>query len=219
MKKAKKVLACFSTLLCIGALIVPVHVSAAKANGKNYLGDYAVGDNVNSFLTLRDSVELTPTPECGYYAILKKDNIYFTVNKIYGNSVGYVSNVGCHFRSSSRGYLKTEYKSGYVNLDYCKENYTATGGREYIIPDGTNNVDGWNEEYVTLWGAGCRVYANNYSGNLGSNYRLGKNDAIFVKENGTKTGTATVNNKTGTVYLNYLLPKRMNNNDRNAIKR
>lgn len=213
MKVKNKIFASFSALLCIGTLFAPLQVSAYKANGKYYLGDYVPGNNVSTSLTLRsgssfDSSTVGIIYKTDYPGINPES---IPVSKITSNLAGWTDCV--RVRENGR----TVERAGYVNLNYCKENYHIHSS--YIIPDGTNNVDGWNEQYVTLWGAGVRIYAHNYTGNLNGNIKLGVDDQIDIYGNGSEYGPASKGGYTGNVNMNYLLPYRYNNNDTSKVMR
>ena len=216
MKIKNKILAYLATLLCIGTIVTPLQVSAYKANGKYYLGNYIPGDNVNTSLTLRsgssfDSSTLGIIYKTDYPGT---DSDSIRITKITSNLAGWTNSV----RTRKNG--RIEELSGYVNLNYCKENYMTHGF--YTIPDGTNNVDRWNEEYVTLWGAGVRIYASNYNGNLNGNYKLSIEEYIEVFGNGSVYGPASKGGYDGNVNLSYLLPSvssGLNQNDTNKIIR
>lgn len=217
--KKGKILAYLSAILCIGTMFSPMQASASKANGKYYLGNYVPGDNVSRTLTLRQGTSFTEVSNTDR-------NIYkvdypgtnensFRVTKITSNLAGWTT-AKIRIYGNSVNYFSEE-RSGYVNLNYCKENYHPDG--LFIIPDGTNNVDGWNEVYVTLWGSGIRIYANNYNGNLNGNYRLNYGEKIAVNGNGSVYGEAAKGGCSGTVNLNYLLPSNFDNNDASKVIR
>lgn len=210
------VLAAFSIAASISDKAVDV--SAAKANGKYYVGLYIPGDNVNSSLTLRPSSVCSG--DSGVYIFksnYNSDGKSFKVSKVTSNNAGWVDSVRAGSNSGCN-----EYRSGYVNLEFCKEYYGGT--MDFIIPDGTNNVDGWNEQYVTLWGTGMRIYANNYRGNIGSNnYRMNSIETIRVTDRGSSytRGRTSKNQQSGEVKLDFLLPNsfKSDNNNRNKVQR
>ena len=215
------VIAAFSIVVSVSDKAV--NVSAAKANGKYYVGSYIPGDNVSSSLTLRSSSVLSGDSGVYIYKSDYKDtSSCFTVSKVTSNNAGWVNSVKAGVDSNRDGRADCyESRSGYVNLSYCKEYYNGSG--LWIIPDGTNNVDRWNEEYVTLWGSGMRIYAINYQGNIGGNYRMKSDEQIWVTGFGSSytRGQVSKNQKTGEVKLEYLLPYsyKSDNNNRNKVQR
>ena len=95
MKIKNKILAYLATLLCIGTIVTPLQVSAYKANGKYYLGNYIPGDNVNTSLTLRSGSSFdSSTLEIIYktdYPGTDSDSIRIT--KITSNLAGWTDSV------------------------------------------------------------------------------------------------------------------------------
>ena len=214
MKIKNKIAVFLMAMISVGTVLSPMQVSAYKANGKYYLGKYIPGDNVNTSLTLRAGSDInTSTVGIVYKTDYPgTDSDCIPILTVTSNLAGWTNSV--RVRTNDGG---TETRSGYLNLNYCKETYNING--LFIIPDGNNNVDNWNEEYVTLWGTGIRIYANNYTGNLNGNYKLGTDETIAVYGDGRAYGSASKGGYTGTVNLNYLLPSEFDNNNTSTVIR
>lgn len=213
MNLKKKTLSLLSAAIILGSALSPLSVSAAKANGKNYPGRYRIGNNVNNSLTLRKHAELNNGQNnsnvLGY--ILKSDDPRLDVIFIEGK-VGYVENV----RLSNGSRL-----SGYINLDYCKEDYSCEDTTEYVIPDGTNNADHWNEGWISarevtdIGHAMTRECAHNYKIEDYSGvpfHRVAKDKTFsvyyksYVYGYGIATNVGPKSKQYAALNLNFLLP-------------